>query len=878
MKSQFDYIQNLGKQYTVYEEQPEVLFNDLNSLPEDVLKDVYDEYGDPDRKFQPVAILRAEVARRILDGETVDEKITEEIKERIRTKDKSYFSHLNNRLLGEMEAYPLYKRDIFANWQRHWSVYHPFFFRGKTKETVDRYLKQISESVMKDMGLSNYTSHEVDFYGANNFGSNRSWIAIYPLNKNSHRDAYQFFIEIGGKVRAGRVAGHSLKDPKPNNVKFCDSLADVMVALNQEWKQILELNKGIRNYFKFAPGRQSSEWERFYNEGIAAISFKEFDIGDASDLQTREEFNIKAGLDPQNKTNVTWNLWLFKTANKGDVVFANKGTNTCIGIGIVQGDYYYDENDIGDFYHKRGIKWLTDKVYQYKSKSYRRYATLFRPDTFSPTLAGEFILSEYVRLFPELKTVFDQHDLEYEINEKDIKSKPKPDADIETDEDTEEAEELNYWWLNANPSIWSISSFNEGDSQTYTSRNEKGNKRRIYKHFEAVKPGDLMIGYESSPVKQVRAIFEITKSLYQSEKEGEVIEFQIVEKLEVPVHWNELQNDPGLKDCEVFINNQGSLFKLTEEEFDIIRDTIDNKNIVQEKKQQRSDIKSYDFKDDQDKPFLPEQQFLRISSLLKRKKNIILQGPPGVGKTFLARKIAYQLMGFRNDAQIQMVQFHQSFSYEDFIQGLRMNKQGITIKNGIFFTFCQQAHAHPGRPFFLIIDEINRGNLSKIFGELMMLIEFDKRDKKYAVKLTYAEDEDETFFVPDNLYLIGTMNTADRSLAIVDYALRRRFAFINLEPIFDQTFKLFLIDTGLSENLAESIRSSVLKVNEKITKDNNLGSGFQIGHSFFCSFKDGKDEMEWYSDILDYEIRPLLEEIWFDNPETVNDMMKVLAP
>lgn len=257
----------------------------------------------------------------------------------------------------------------------------------------------------------------------------------------------------------------------------------------------------------------------------------------------------------------------------------------------------------------------------------------------------------------------------------------------------------------------------------------------------------------------------------------------MVEKLEIPITWNELKNINALQQCEVFINNQGSLFKLQEEEYDIIRDVIDTKNIITEKLLQNSSHKKYQFNEDSDKPFISEQQFFQTVTLLKRKKNIILQGPPGVGKTFIARKLAYQIMQEVKDANIEMVQFHQSYSYEDFIQGLRPTQQGsFDLKDGIFFSFCRRALAHPDKPFFFIIDEINRGNLGKIFGELMMLIEADKRAEKFALKLTYAEDEEDRFYVPENLYIIGTMNTADRSLAIVDYALRRRFAFINLQP------------------------------------------------------------------------------------------------
>lgn len=443
-------------------------------------------------------------------------------------------------------------------------------------------------------------------------------------------------------------------------------------------------------------------------------------------------------------------------------------------------------------------------------------------------------------------------------------------------DDEEPQGEPNFWWLNADPSIWSISNMDEGDCQTYTSRNKKGNKRRVYKYFEAVQKGDLIIGYESSPVKQIKALMEMKRGLHQRDG-NEVIEFEITEKLNVPIHWNELQNNPALKDCEVFRNNQGSLFKLTEEEFDIIREIIDEKNIAIDNQDERSRHLPYSFETDPEKPFIPHATFRQIIELLKRKKNIILQGPPGVGKTFIARKIAYEIMGIRNDTSIEMVQFHQSFSYEDFIQGIRPGKHGFELRNGVFYSFCQKAHAHPNRQFFFIIDEINRGNLSKIFGELMMLIEPDKRHKKYELKLTYSEDDLERFYIPENLYIIGTMNTADRSLAIVDYALRRRFAFITLEPDFGLPFQSFVRSKNLSDGLIGHILKSIEKVNNEIQKDINLGSGFRIGHSYFCSFPGNMDESDWYNEVIAFEIKPLLEEIWFDDTDKVKRLVNEIS-
>lgn len=211
-----------------------------------------------------------------------------------------------------------------------------------------------------------------------------------------------------------------------------------------------------------------------------------------------------------------------------------------------------------------------------------------------------------------------------------------------------------------------------------------------------------------------------------------------------------------------------------------------------------------------------------------------------------------------------MVQFHQSYSYEDFIQGLRPSTSGgFELKEGIFYSFCQRAKAHPEKSYFFIIDEINRGNLSKIFGELMMLIETDKRG--WDLKLTYVEEEDERFSVPENLYIIGTMNTADRSLAIVDYALRRRFAFISLQPDYNENFRQFLIEKGLSAPLTDHLIKQVNEINDEIRSDMNLGEGFQIGHSYFCTFRPGYDETTWWQEIVDFEIKPLLEEIWFDD-------------
>lgn len=409
-------------------------------------------------------------------------------------------------------------------------------------------------------------------------------------------------------------------------------------------------------------------------------------------------------------------------------------------------------------------------------------------------------------------------------------------------------EDHGYWWLNANPKIWSFSDIAVGDVQSYTLFNENGNKRRIFQNFLDAKAGDMIIGYESYPVKQIVAIGKIS-----AEQDGEKMYFEKVEGLTSPIDYATLKGCPELERMEYFQNPQGSLFKLTRGEYDFIIDLIREENPLQPE----SAIDTYTKDDFLEEVYMTETRYENLVAVLRNKKNIILQGAPGVGKTFAAKRLAYSMMGEKDESRIEFVQFHQNYSYEDFMMGYKPVEDGFELKYGIFYRFCQKAANQPDKDYFFIIDEINRGNMSKIFGELLMLIERDYRGTKATLAYNGL-----TFSVPRNLYIIGMMNTADRSLAMIDYALRRRFSFFEVEPGFDSD-GFIQYKNGLKNETLNELVSRVKDLNKEIALDKSLGKGFCIGHSYFC----GRDVCteEWLHSIVDYDILPMLSEYWFDD-------------
>ncbi len=564
-------------------------------------------------------------------------------------------------------------------------------------------------------------------------------------------------------------------------------------------------------YWIYSPGESASKWEWCQNNNMMCIGWPEME--DLSAYSTLEEIRSKMQIvynNPENSfKNDSLALWEFAREMKsGDIVIAKKGKTKIIGKGVITGDYVYNTS-YGEYCNVRLVKWTHIGEWDAPHESVTKTLT---------------DITKYPDYVQEIELLFSSTSAK------------------------------QYWWLVANPKIWSLSDMKVGEEQDYTLYNKNGNKRRIFQNFLNAKVGDLVIGYEATPIKQIVAVLEIAK-----ENNGESIWFKKKESLASPISFSTIKSLSELEKMEFFVNPNGSLFKLTKDEFDVTMELIRDDN----PSEPTSPSKKYTNDDFLNEVYLEDKDLETLKTLLLRKKNIILQGAPGVGKTFAAKRLAYAIMGEADEESIEQIQFHQNYSYEDFMMGYKPNEDGgFELKTGVFYRFCKKAAAHPDKPFFFIIDEINRGNLSKIFGELLMLIESDYRDK--PIKLSYR---DEKFSVPSNIHIIGMMNTADRSLAMIDYALRRRFSFFEMKPCFESVgFKRYLDVIGNAQ--LNKVVDTVIKLNEVIANDGSLGNGFCIGHSYFCNLKSNNLPLR---NIVEYDIIPMLREYWFDNDDKFRD-------
>ena len=594
-------------------------------------------------------------------------------------------------------------------------------------------------------------------------------------------------------------------------------------AYYEELLHILKDQSYAPTYWIYAPGENASKWEENLSTGTMCIGWGF--MGDLSEYASRndmkkalQEYN---NMPDQNFTNDSLALWEFVHKMKvGDIIYVKKGLKKIIGKGIVEGDYYYDES-LADKPNLRKVRWTNQGEWECEGKNVLK------------TLTDITSYPDYIK---------------------------KLDALIKGNKNRQ------YWWLVASPKIWSFSKMKIGEIQDYTLYNENGNPRRVFKNFLNAKKGDIVIGYEANPIKQIVAIAEI-----EAPKDDKHICFKKTESLPSPIDYSTFKDAEELSNMEFIKNKNGSLFKLTEDEYNYIIDLIREAN----PKIAGKKLPIYTKQDFLNEVFMSEPDYDKLRALLQNKKNIILQGAPGVGKTFSAKRLAYSMMGVKDDSRVEFVQFHQNYSYEDFMMGYRPNEEGgFELKRGVFYNFCKRAQSDPDEDYFFIIDEINRGNLSKIFGELLMLIEKDYRDTE--IRLAYSE---EPFSVPSNLYIIGMMNTADRSLAMIDYALRRRFSFFEMAPGFEtEGFKKR--QEAMANEKFDKVIEAIIALNKVIIQDDSLGRGFCIGHSYFCTSEPTTVNDLWLENIIEYDIKPMLHEYWFDNEtkyeQEVNKLLAAL--
>ena len=541
-------------------------------------------------------------------------------------------------------------------------------------------------------------------------------------------------------------------------------------------------------------------------------------------------------------------------AKPGDVVVVTQGPRRALGVGILTGHFTTDGQQPP---HTCPVDWLLTAAVELVGTPFVTGSMVW-----NQTHKWNELQVAYALTAPTALTKL----------EAQLAGYPTP-ADMEEEigysEADEDATPAAHWWLNINPTYWKVTDFEVGQEQTWTTHNEKGNKRTLYKYFQQVQPGDLVIGYETTPTKRVKAVLEIVQGLHQNEEGGEIISLRVKEFMREEVTREQLLLMSELKQCEPLLNAMGSLFKLTSAEFAAI--------VARAQRIVAPPLPPYTLAEAEQDLFLGTAQIQHLQTALKRKKNLIVQGPPGVGKTYVARRLAWLQMGEQDDSRVQLVQFHQSYSYEDFIRGWRPTETGgFELANGVFVDFVRKAQHDQAHDYFFLIDEINRGNLSKIFGELLMLLEADKRDAQYALPLTYRKKEEVAFYVPPNLYVIGTMNTADRSLALVDYALRRRFTFVDLVPQLDTKLTAHLVKASISAELSHTILTRVQALNTQIEKDRNLGAGFLIGHSYFCVPLTGESPAVWWEAIVEHDLAPLLREYWFDNTDRATKAIAAL--
>lgn len=636
----------------------------------------------------------------------------------------------------------------------------------------------------------------------------KNFIALDKNNREFLKMSNLFSEELVNTIK-------SLRSPPEGKLylEICENVLNKIKNSDSEYKSIPQLSfnayknnnkeeNGIgdndiktKKYWLYSLGKQEMYWDTFYQSGIMAIGWEEFD--NLKNFKNKKEIEKKLNEyynDSIRHYNDANTLWQFANEiQTGDIIFAKKGTNIIVAMGVVTSDYILDKNQ-KIFKHKRKIDWKFKGNWKYNKSQIVQKKYNLKPSEIE-------ILAE-------------------------IYSDPKNFEDNTISLDRYDPDDQTY--------VITVPSYRKNSKLNFS-------KPTVYRAFDVFKEKGIFEAVENPYYSKTRYFTYDPEDIFSSDS-------------------NLINNDDWEDNKHQLL--QKTLTDITNFK-ELIRDITSFFIHDIEFFEYETGLPIYTSEDFLEEAYIDEKEYNVLVNLLNNKKNLIIQGAPGVGKTFLAKRLAYSIMGVKDINRVQMVQFHQSYSYEDFIMGFRPSKENFELKQGSFYKFCKKAEDDDENDYFFIIDEINRGNLSKIFGELFMLIEKDKRGEKNKIQLLYSE---ESFFIPKNLYIIGLMNTADRSLAMVDYALRRRFSFFNLKPGFSsEGFKAYQENVDI-ENF-NTLIETVVELNEEIKNDESLGEGFVIGHSYFSNIKS-YEQLEF---IIDYEIIPLLKEYWFDEPDKVEN-------
>ena len=635
-----------------------------------------------------------------------------------------------------------------------------------------------------------------------------------------------------------------------------------------------------RGYWLYTPGEGAARWEEFRTAGIMALNWDR--IGDPTSYPNEEAVieALEAGYGDWGgrPTGAAGMIRDFTyTMRPGDVVYARRGPTEIIGRGVVRSEFRYD-NARPAYRCVRDIEW---------------------------THVGSWSLDRRVGAVTLQRvtenTSYNPAQLESLFRDRNASGASTASAQAQGvgDSDKAKKQELQHWlytpgegaarWEEFRTAgimalnwdrVGDLASFPDKESlldALYTHYGDWGGRPRraadsVWDYIHAMKPGDIVYVRRSFNEIVGRGVvrsdyrYDEDRSSFRAVRD---VEWTHVGSWPLEQRIGRLMLQRLTENTKYTPDQLNALIGIEDPRFSSSVDERLGNNDLDEADEHYT---STDFLDE---VFLSPEDLEQMLGLLRRKKNLILQGAPGTGKTFAAKRLAYALMGETDDSRVEVVQFHQSTAYEDVVVGLRPTAEGgFAAAEGVFARFCRRAAADPGRDYVFIIDEINRANISKAFGELLMLIEAEHRGE--ALRLPVSG---ELLSVPKRLHIIGMMNTADRGLALIDYALRRRFAFFEMRPALDHPGFLRHVEAVGSSRL-EALVDVVRRLNQRIAEDEALGPGFQIGHSYLC-LPAGNPENPGGMDadvtsMVRYELEPLVREYWFDNPAAMDESIHEL--